>query len=172
MTSTTGPNGENGTSGFTLLELILVLVLVSAVLALAAPSLRRFTHGRETAEAANHVLAHTHLARSQAAAQARVWRLNVDMQEATYWLTFQQAGAFIQPQADYGRCFRLPEGVAVTLDVPETDAADPCVQFYPDGRTDPATIELEDVEGRILWITCPSVTERFRIRVPENEVAL
>jgi len=156
--------------GFTLLELIVVLVLISTVLALAAPSLRRFAHGRETTDAANHLLALTHLARSQAATQACIWRLNVDTQEAVYWLTFQEAGAFIQPQTAYGRGFRFPDGVTVTLDGPETDDETPFIQFYPDGRCDEATIELQETDGRILYVTCLSVAERFRIVTPQNEV--
>jgi len=149
--------------GFTLLELILVLVLISAVLALAAPSLRRFARGRETTDAASHLLALTHLARSQAVAQAQVWRLNIDPEAATYWLTVQQAGAFVQPQREYGRLFRFPADVSVTVDGSETSDGMPYVQFYPDGRSDPATIELADPDGKALQVACPTLSERFRI---------
>jgi len=149
--------------GFTLLELILVLVLVSALLALAAPSLRRFARARETTDAASHLLALTHLARSQAVAQAQVWRLNIDPDAATYWLTVQQAGAFVNPQREYGRLFRFPAGVSVTVDGSETPDGMPYVQFYPDGRSDPATIELADPDGKALQVSCPTLSERFRI---------
>jgi len=163
MTSTTGPNAERRTGGFTLLELIVVLVLISAVLALAAPSLRRFARARGTTDAATHLLALAHLARSQAVTQAQVWRLNIDPEAFTYWLTVQQAGAFVQPQREYGRLFRFPDGVSVAVEGSETADGMPCVQFYPDGRSDPATIELADAEGRTLQVTCPSVSDRFRI---------
>lgn len=149
--------------GFTLLELILVLVLISAVLALAAPSLRRFARARETTDAASHLLALTHLARSQAVAQAQVWRLNIDPEAATYWLTVQQAGAFVEPRNEYGRLFRFPAGVSVTVDGSETPDGTPYVQFYPDGRSDPATIELADPDGKALQVACPTLSERFRI---------
>lgn len=67
MTLTTGPPGDRGARGaFTLLELIAVLVLISTVLAAAAPSLRGFVRGRRTAEAAAKVLSLTHLGRSRA----------------------------------------------------------------------------------------------------------
>jgi len=178
MTSTTGPNGKRARGGFTLLELIAVLVLISALLAMAAPSLRRFARGRETTDAATHLLALARLARSQAAAGAQVWRLNIDPDEGTYWLTVQEAGVFVQPQRDYGRLFRFPDGVVVTLDVPEavdaydTEDATPCIQFYPDGRNDSAVIELEDSEGRLLQVVSPSATERFRIETPTDETRL
>ena len=163
--------------GFTLLELILVLVLISAALAMAAPSLRRFARGRETTDAATHLLALAHLARSQAAAGAQMWRLNIDPDEGTYWLTVQEEGVFVQPERDYGRLFRFPDGCLVTLDVPETldtgaDDDAPCIQFYPDGRSDPAVIELEDTEGRVLQVVSPSATEWFRIETPTDETRL
>jgi len=178
MTSPTGPK-TSAAGGFTLLELIAVLVLISAVLALAAPSLRRFARGRETTDAATHLVALGRLARSQAAAEARLWRLNIDPEEGTYWLTVQEAGAFVRPERDYGRLFRFPDGVVVTLDVSETvdaydagDDAAPSIQFYPDGRSDPAVIELQDAEGRILQVVSPSATERLHIESPTDETRL
>lgn len=157
------------TRGFTLLELIIVLVLISAVLALAAPSLRRFTRARETTDAASHLLALTHLARSQAVAQAHVWRLNIDPQTATYWLTVQRAGPFVEPQTEYGRLFRFPDGVSVTVEADGAADGTPYVQFYPDGRSDPATIDLTDPDGRAIRLACPSVSERFRIATLSDE---
>jgi Tfp pilus assembly protein FimT len=50
----------------TLLELILVMVILSTVLAMAAPSLRGFFASRRTQDTAAQILALTQLARSQA----------------------------------------------------------------------------------------------------------
>ena len=169
MTSTTGPKNRRGAGGFTLLELIVVLVLVSVVLALAAPSLRRFARGRKTSDTAAHLLALTHLARSQAVAQARLYRLNVDPEAGTYWLTAQDAGAFVTLQSDYGRVFRFPDDVTVTVEADEPFDDTPYVQFYPDGRSDSAVIELQDLERRAFQITCPSACERFRIVTVSSE---
>jgi prepilin-type N-terminal cleavage/methylation domain-containing protein len=156
--------------GFTLLELILVLILISTVLALAAPSLRRFARARETTDAASHLLALTRLAGSQAAAQAHTWRLNIDPDSATYWLTVQKAGGFVEPEREYGRLFRLPDGVSVAVEGHEVVDGVPAVQFYPDGRSDPVTIELTDTEGRVLQITCRCVSEQFQIVTLIGEV--
>jgi Tfp pilus assembly protein FimT len=170
MTSTTGPNADRRAAGaFTLLELIAVLVLISTVLAAAAPSLRRFARGRQTADAAAQILSLTHLARSQAATRGCVHRLNLDAEEGTYWLTVQHAGAFVEIDSSHGRHFRLPVGVSVALD--SVSGAEPSsyVQFYPDGRCDQATIELTGGEGDVLHVTCPSPSERFRIVSPPEE---
>jgi prepilin-type N-terminal cleavage/methylation domain-containing protein len=164
MTSTTGPSLDRRASGgFTLLELIAVLVLISTLLAIAAPSLRGFARGRRTADSAARILSLTHLARSRAASWGCVHRLNVDAETGTYWLTVQQAGAFVEIETDQGRRYRLPVGVSISLDVPSAAESPSYVQFYPDGRCDPAVIQLADAEGQILHVTSPSPSERFRI---------
>ena len=174
MTSTTGPNAESREAprGFTLMELIVVLVLISTVLALASPSLRRFVRGRSTGDAAAHMLALTHLARSQAVTGAQVWRLNLDPESGTYWLTTQTEGAFVAPLREYGRVFHLPDGVTLATDAEHESDKAPYVQFYPDGRSDPARIELTDPEGKVLRLASPSATERFRIEAILEERAL
>lgn len=182
---TTGPNNEprrpwpaenpgasgpsrSGRPGFTLLELVLVLVLISIALAMAAPSLRGFADVRRTADAASQLLAMTHWARSHAAALGDVCRLNIDTQECTYWLTVRQAGTFVELEGEYGRCFRLPDGVTVRLDTPLADAEAEYVQFYPNGRCDEAVIELVGRQGEVFRVTCDSCTERFRIASNEE----
>jgi len=85
--------------GFTLLELIIVLVLISLVLALAAPSLRRFIRSRETSETASHLLALTHLARSQAAALAQT-KL-AELVATDQWYDGELEGDFGEDWPDY-----------------------------------------------------------------------
>ena len=186
------PRGEvtqarRSARGFTLLELILVLLLISTVLAMAAPSLRGFARGRQTAEAASQLLAMTHWARSQAAAEGRLYRLNVDVQAGAYWLSRQRGGAFVELDGEYGRHFRLPDGVTVSLETPtggsasnpaghpaghsangSADDSAAYIQFHPNGRCDEAAIELRGRQGEVFRVTCDSATERFRIASPEE----
>jgi Tfp pilus assembly protein FimT len=145
-------------------------VLISTILAIAAPSLRGFVHGRQAADAAAQILALTHLARSQAAAGGCVHRLNFDIEEGTYWLTAQRGGAFVEIDSGLGRTYRLPVGVSVKLEEESAEEESPAyIQFYPDGRCDSTTIELTGADGEVLQITCPSATERFRV-LTESEV--
>lgn len=173
MTLTTGLSDDARAAGaFTLLELIAVLVLISTILAIAAPSLRGFVHGRQTADAAAQVLSLTHLARSRAASRGCVHRLNLDAETGAYWLTMQRAGAFVEIDSSHGRRFHLPVGVSVGLDLPSSAESLRYVQFYPDGRCDPATIELTGGEGDVFHVTCPSASERFRVVSPKEDERL
>jgi prepilin-type N-terminal cleavage/methylation domain-containing protein len=158
--------GRRHGGGFTLLELIVVLGLVGVLLTLAAPSLKGFLASRQTADAAAQVLALTQLAGSRAAAQGTVYRLNIDPQTGTYWLSTQQAGSFVDLGDEFGRRFRFPEGTTVRVVSPAGGSAQPYVEFYPNGRTQEATIELTGRQGEVYSVVCDSVTEAFHIVAP------
>lgn len=163
MTSTTGPSDDGRARGFTLLELIAVLVLITTVLAIAAPSLRGFTGGRQTADAAAKVLALAQMARSQAAAEGCVYRLNFSADAKTYWLTRQRAGVFVRLDTEPGRRFEFPETVSADLQSVSQDGDMSYVQFYPNGRSDQATITLTGPRDSVFVVACPSAAEPFRI---------
>jgi len=180
MTSPTGPSADPGPAprpaggrrpagAFTLLELVLVLMLISLVLALAAPSLGRFGRGRDLAETANHMLALARLARSQAVAEARTWRLNIDPNERAYWLTVEDGGTFVRPARDWGRRFDLPEGAEVAVEGADRFDQVPSIAFRPDGRCDPVVVDLANGGGRRLRLRCPSPAEPLRIEIVQEE---
>jgi len=171
MTSATGKKTDRTRGGFTLLELIVVLVLLSTVLAIAAPSLRGFARGRQTSDTAARILALTRLARSRSASWGCPMRLNLDPDQREYWLTMQTGGVWVELEGDLGRRHELPVGVTMQLDLPWLDDRpdESYVQFHPDGRCDEATIQLTGGQGEVYQVTCPSPSERFRIIQPEEK---
>lgn len=166
MTSTTGHSPDKARAGFTLFELIAVLVLIATLLGLAAPSLRGFGRGRADADAAAGMLAMTHMARNLAATMGTVSRLNIDDETGTYWVTVQQAGVYEELQTDQGRHFRLADGMTVRLELAPGVEMRPYVQFLPDGRTEQAMISLICRNEDVYRIYCPAATEMFRIVEP------
>ena len=185
MTWTTGQNADRAEHrdapgagcgrprrGFTLLELIVVLALVSMLLGLAAPSLRGFFASRQTADAAAQMLALTQLAGSRAAARGDVYRLNIDLETNTYWLTVQEEGEFVDLGSEFGRHFRFPEGTTVRVEMLSGGEPIPYVDFYPTGRTEEAVIELTGRQGEVYQVVCESATEAFRILSPSEDSSL
>ena len=161
MTAQKRQYGSSG--GFTLLELILVMVILSTVLAMAAPSLRGFFGSRKTHDEAARLLALTQFARSQAISEGIIYRLNFDTNERTYWLTSQQKGVFEELETEFGYVFTFPSDITVELEDVDKDDDEMFFKFTPQGTVTAGTIRLIDRRGLVLEITCPTVTESFSI---------
>jgi prepilin-type N-terminal cleavage/methylation domain-containing protein len=147
----------------TLLELILVMVILSTVLAMAAPSLRGFFTSRRTEDTAAQILALTRLARSQAISEGIIYRLNFDTEQRTYWLTAQQEGAFEKLRTGFGQVFTLPKDIEMELIGIEEKDKDKFLAFTPHGTVTAGTVRLIDRRGQAVEVTCPSATESFSI---------
>lgn len=158
MTSTIG---RRNNCGFTLFELILVMLIVSVLAALAAPTLRGFIAGRKCANAAAQIVALGQYARTQAVGTGTVYRLNFDPSNGTYWLSSQSGAEFSTLRNEFGRPFQLPDGTSANWQT--TAVAQPCFQFYPDGRVEAATLELHGAVGEVVAIGCRSETEPLTI---------
>ncbi|MEI8197372.1 MAG: hypothetical protein WCI73_15855, partial [Phycisphaerae bacterium] len=60
-----------------------------------------------------------------------------------------------------GRTFQVAEGVRIESDMP-TDKGTQVIHFYPNGRTEPATIRVMG-DKQVLEIVCLSAAEGFHI---------
>ena len=149
--------------GFTLIELILVMVILCTVLGMAGPSLRGFFSQRQLEDAAASIMALAQLAKSQAVCEGRTYRLNLDTQDRTYWLTVQDQGAFRDLLTDWGRVFVLPPEVGLKVWDLDMDGRIYYAEFSSLGRTTPGTIQLISPRGDVLSMACRSATESFAI---------
>jgi prepilin-type N-terminal cleavage/methylation domain-containing protein len=112
------------TPGFTLLELVLVMLLMTIIMAIAAPSLSNFAKGRKSADAAQQVVALARYARGQAVSEGVVYRLHVDPGSGAYWLTVQDGGVFEPPSSgSFGQRFELPDGCHMETDIVPRDSS-------------------------------------------------
>ncbi len=154
-------------AGFTLLEIIVVMVILSTVLAMAGPSLRGFFASRKANDTAAQILALTQYSRSQAISEGITYRLTFDIEERTYWLTAWQSGAFQKLKTEFGQIFTLPKDMEVELEDLEEDDEDAdteiFLKFTPQGTVTAGAVRLIDRSGRILEVRCPTVTESFAI---------
>lgn len=154
---------KHGTEGFTLLELILVMLILSTVLAMAGPSLRGFFASRKAHDTAAQILAITQYARSQAISEGITYRLNFDVSERTYWLTSWQSGTFKELKTGLGRTFTLPKDIEMDLENVEEDQGKIFLKFTPRGIVTAGTVRLSDQSGRTVEVTAPTMTEPFYI---------
>jgi len=159
-------------AGFTLLELILVMVIISTILAMAAPSLRGFFSSRKAHDAAANILSLIRFARSQAITEGHTYRLNFDSVKGVYWLTSDAEGAFDKLSIEFGREFDLPEDTAITIEKDDDkgketkydkEDQETYIAFFSQGMAETGTITLTDRSGEEIKITSPSPAEPYRI---------
>jgi prepilin-type N-terminal cleavage/methylation domain-containing protein len=153
--------------GFTLVELVVVMMLIGTLMAMAAPALRGFLASRQTADAALAMLALTQWCRSDAISQGRPCRLNLDEAGQTAFVTVERLGSFVAPKGEAGRQVALPDGARAGFRPAQSGGTKPSfVQFYPNGRSDATTVEITGKQGDVYLLTSAAPTEAFHIITP------
>ncbi len=148
------------TSGFTLLELMLVLTIIAILLAEVAPTLSGFATGRQPGNAATELVALTRLARSDAIAQGDAYRILFDPAQGRWWLANDQSGN--APAEDpLSEVFHTPAGVRLITNAPLINGY-PTLQFAPDGRCTPAVTQFVGPQGAVN-VVCTAVTGTFHV---------
>jgi prepilin-type N-terminal cleavage/methylation domain-containing protein len=97
--------------GFTLIELILVMVIISIALGYAAPSLRGWGQGQKLRNAADEFVAATGTARSLAVSDAAIYALEINPGDNTYSIKLvdQVTGAKTDPTGPGAGTKAMPE---------------------------------------------------------------
>jgi type II secretion system protein H len=157
------PFAHGRTAGFTLLELVLVLVIICTILAMAAPSLRGWNKASRLRDAASDFLSTARFARSQAAATGQLHRLCVDSASRSYWLMAQEGQEFANIASSLGRALTLPEGFAIDLTSSDATASPTFIEFYATGRTQPGRVRIISDHGDQIEIVCASPAESYHI---------
>jgi type II secretory pathway pseudopilin PulG len=155
---------------FTLLELVLVMLVLSVVLAMVAPSLSGFGAGREAEFAGAQVMTLSRWAREQAITDGRVYRLNFNPSGNVYFVTAQVGGVFERVNSDWGQDFFLPDGVQMQWDAPQ-EAGAYCIDFHPSGRAQPVRIQLTSRDGQVTIIGNRTATEMLHVMTPQEAQA-
>lgn len=161
-------------AGFTLLELVLVMLIMCIIVGMAAPSLRTFGEGRRLDNAAAEIVGLTQWARTQAISESTTYRLNIDLDSrpVQYYLTRDFVGTVEATGTEFGRTFTLPETLSIQWqDAPQHDDG-AYIRFLATGRTEPSTITLSDDRGNVVVIGCFSSAEAYHVLTPDEMQSL
>ncbi|MBI1371550.1 MAG: type II secretion system protein GspH [Phycisphaera sp.] len=150
-------------AGFTLIELIVVMLIIATTLAIAAPSLRGFARGQALDQAARSIVTLTDYARDMAISEGRPYRLTLDAERNTYRLTAQNGGVYETLGTDLGRTFEIPVSIDARWVTPVEGDVEGTITFDPGGRGDTAEIVLVAPGGYGVSIRNDSPAERFHI---------
>jgi prepilin-type N-terminal cleavage/methylation domain-containing protein len=162
--------------GFTLIELILVMALLTVVISLTAPKLSRFFHGRTLDSEARRLLALTRSGQSRAVSEGVPMDLWVDAEQGTFGLAAEPSYETSDPKAvdftlDGGLQIEVVNKTVVTpantmnrsrqastASVPRVNlvhASLPTIRFLPDGsigESSPQMLHLISGDGGSLWL--------------------
>ena len=120
--STHARAARRGPAGFTLAELLIVLVIVSIALAMAVPKLNAFLQVNSVQGALNRVATDLNLARVRALTTSRQVRLTVSNDGGSYTIVVDPAGAApvtyktVRLTQDFPKVDLTPHGTSITFD--------------------------------------------------------
>ncbi|MBM3471882.1 MAG: type II secretion system protein GspH [Armatimonadetes bacterium] len=109
-------------SGFTLIELMVVLTILILLAGLVAPSFVRQYHEAKLRSTVRDLVALMQYARSQAVVEGTTYRLNIDRDGGRVWVTYYESASqntsdeeprFVEDETILGAARQLPEGVTI-----------------------------------------------------------
>ena len=157
-------------AGFTLLEVLVVLVLVSVITAVVAPSVGTGVQTLRLQSSARHVAAALRLARARAIRQQEVYMVSFDRERGQ--VTLASGDLDDQRSFDLPREVRL-ERAALLSDTPGTaySSPDPVTFFFsPNGAAQALEVRLVNARGRSLRVVQDAFRRSPRIEpVPPEE---
>jgi len=139
--------------GFTLLELLLALTILSILVTVSVPAARRSLRRLALKDAALTLAANMRFAQAAAVNEGMAARIIFDRPMGEYQLEFasdEAAPKFQRLAGPMGRTFRLPEDAAFTnLELFADDGVTKAgtLTFFPDGRGGVGRIEITGSEG-------------------------
>ncbi len=128
--------------GFTIIELLLVVVIIAVIAALAVPNFGGTYARVQLRKAADDLAYHMRYAQSYAITKNTPVRLEFDSSFTQYWLTRRSGddaaqGTFLGLTGRMGEVIGVPRDVQVSF-----EDGDPLLYFYPDGTMDKRRIHF------------------------------
>lgn len=127
------PHRQRPQAGFTLLELLIVILILAVLVGVSVPQFRRTFRHLQLQVFASDVAKLLTYASRRAVARGEVLRVQFDVEGRRYWLAMAQGTSpedeFEKVSGKFGRISSVPQSISF-----ESSARE--VTFYPDGRAD------------------------------------
>jgi prepilin-type N-terminal cleavage/methylation domain-containing protein len=138
--------------GFTLTEVLVVVLLLGILLGIAAPRMTSSFYGLQLSTGSRDIIALSRYAGQRAVLYEVCYRINFDRTNGKYWLTYQKEpladpGNYERLHTSLGRIHSLPEKVNI-LRIIHPSGNYSHITFYPDGTADETRIYLTNDKGK------------------------
>lgn len=149
--------------GFTLLELILIMIILCTVLAMASPSLRGFFSSRQLNDITEQILAMTRYAKVQSVFESRYYRVNFDLYKRLYWISSLRESQYERLNNNFGNLYSIPSEIDISFYNLSYNNGIYYFEFNPEGYSKEAAVRLKDNQDNILELVCYSPSENYEI---------
>jgi len=149
--------------GFTLLELILVMIILCTVLAMASPSLRGFFSSRQLNDMTEQIQAMTRYAKVQSVFESRYYRVNFDSHKRLYWISSLRESQYERLENNFGNLHSIPLEIDISFYNLHYDKGIYYFEFDPEGYSKEAAVRLKDNQDNIQELVCYSPAENYEI---------
>jgi prepilin-type N-terminal cleavage/methylation domain-containing protein len=148
-------------SGFTLLELILVMVILCTVLAMVSPSLRGFFSSRQINQVGEQILLLTRYTKTCSVSSGNYYRICFDLDKNTYWLSALTENEYVQLENTWGRSFVIPSDIHIRFQNVPQQGGRYYLEYNPQGYGRECKLRLEDSKDNRIVLTQDSPAEDF-----------
>ena len=159
--------------GFTLVELILVMIVVFTLATVVVPRFSDFFPNLQVRKSTEHLMAWARKARSDAALTGARQRLLLDVANRTFWIEYEarplkEPGKFVKHSGAW-TTEALPEPVTFELvEGAETDPSNSAlryIEFRPDGTSSDATVTISNDVGDRQVLRVEPTTSKISIQL-------
>jgi len=158
------PHALRSSSGFTILEIIIVLFLLAGLLGIVLP---RISLEENLGSVGRRMVGTVRSLQSLAMSTQKTIRLYVDMDRGVYWPVILDGNQEKVPtDATWATPLNLPAAIRVSdilVSQGKKESGRVDLSFYPTGRIDPVTMHLVDARNNILAIAIEPVTGAIRM---------
>ncbi len=158
---------RSNNSGFTLIELVLVMLILATCAAIAAPSLSGFTRGRRLPNTAQEFVTTARWCRAQAVSDGITYRLNLDMGVGRWWVTKDDGTGtnFVTPTDQLMKIdYTVPDGIVMFTNLkPSPTDGLIYISFDPGGKCDVTTVHFSSDNGAYVDVLCDTSLSSYHI---------
>lgn len=158
------PERLRGRGGFTILEIIIVLFLLTGLLTILIP---RIGIGETLASNGRKWVSAFRTFQEMAVAAQKPVRLHIDLERGQYWPMILQDGEERLPLNEAWQTpVNLPESIHITdiqIGQKKSSSGRAALLFYPNGKIDPVVMHLLDDSNNLLGIQVEPVTTTIRV---------
>jgi type II secretion system protein H len=154
---------DHGSRGFSLIELIVVLVIVSLLTALATPSLTKTLQRMELKTASKKISAILRFCRSESVNKNRITLASFDTEAHLVSILSAELG---EEKSTLERSYPIPQDVEVgKIEVGKTlmETSHPSFEFYPNGGSNGGSAVIRREQGGAFFIQVDFLTGAVKL---------